>query len=230
MLVKTAGSAAGVFDIMRENCTKLDVKKVYFNNQYELDESRRDNKIQRMLETSGVSVSRFDSDVVIKPGTLVSKASGKTYQVYTPFRKAWAEHVKSRPSLVKELDVSTEWRNYAGTLLPDKVPISLAGFELSDERRAKMIEFYPVGEDLANEKLQAFAKYKVTHYQRDRDFPSMESTSKLSPFLAIGIFTFLIPRNPIPETMHQRSKSNERRKTRFRRPRRDRVDPRGDLA
>jgi deoxyribodipyrimidine photo-lyase len=188
MLVKTAESASGVFDIMRETCTKLDVKKVYFNNQYELDESRRDNKMQKLLVASGVSVSRFDSDVVVKPSSLVSK-DGRSIQVFTPFKKSWFEHVKAHPYLLKEFAVPTEWKNEeAGTQLPDKVPTSLAGFELSDARRAKMMELYPAGEDHAGELLKAFAKNKLTNYQRDRDFLAVESTSKVSPLLAIGIF------------------------------------------
>jgi deoxyribodipyrimidine photo-lyase len=187
LMIKTADSPSHVIDIIATIANNI--THVFFNNQYEVDESRRDRKVQTMLETMSVKVSRFDSDVIIKPETLVSKSSGRTYQVYTPFRKAWVEHVKNHPALLTEVFLLVTWMNQAGTQEPDNVPTELAGFELTTELRERMIKLYPVGEDMAEEKLKYFAADKIANYQRDRDFPDMEGTSKLSPFLAIGIYT-----------------------------------------
>jgi deoxyribodipyrimidine photo-lyase len=187
LVVKIAESRPAVLKIMLETCIRLSIQHVFFHNQYEVDETRRDIKVQDLLEGMGVKVSRFDSTVVVNPATLVPKSSGKPYSVYTPFRKAWIEHVKSHHYLLKEYNPPPSWKNTEVVQEPDKVPVSLAGFELTDERREKMISLYPAGEEVALDTLKKYVQDKLVDYQRDRDFLNMDGTSRLSPYLALGM-------------------------------------------
>jgi deoxyribodipyrimidine photo-lyase len=186
-LIKIASKPSNVIEIMKATCNTLDITNAFFNNQYEIDELRRDAKIEALLSGKGISVLRFDADVLVSPSKLVSPSSGKPYQASSSFRKAWVAYVKSRPKLLREYDPKKGWMNAVGIQEPDIVPLELKGFELSKERRDLMIVIYPVCEHLAMEKLRVFSRKKVENYQRHRNFPDMDGTSGLSPLLSIGL-------------------------------------------
>jgi deoxyribodipyrimidine photo-lyase len=50
----------------------------------------------------------------------------------------------------------------------------------------KIIDQWPIGEQGAQKKLQTFLRKGLENYQDGRDYPSLSSTSKLSPYLHFG--------------------------------------------
>ncbi|MFX8624819.1 FAD-binding domain-containing protein, partial [Acinetobacter baumannii] len=50
-------------------------------------------------------------------------------------------------------------------------------------------DLWPVGESYALEQLDQFVEDSVSHYKVERDFPHVHGTSKLSPYLNIGILS-----------------------------------------
>lgn len=195
LLVKNASSADNVHEIFSDIVTKNNVKHVFFNNQYEVDEAARDDKVEKLLLKNKVDVYRYHDQVIVPPGTLRAKSSGNVYTIYTPFRKSWAEYVKSNkhllhifenPSFQNDVSKLKEELNIENA---DAVPDSLAGFELSANKKKLMSELYIPGEDEAHKRLEAYAADKIKSYKADRDFPSIKGTSMLSPYLAIGVLS-----------------------------------------
>jgi deoxyribodipyrimidine photo-lyase len=166
---------------------------LYINNEYEVNEAKRDLAIEQLLAKDSVLTFRSDDQVVMPPGSLRSQA-GNVYTVYSPFKKAWFEMVRNlKEKYLTLMDAS--YQNPVQLLTPpvekpDDVPASVDGFDLDAETRKKMIELYPAGEEYAHKKLHEFGEKKaLTRYKTDRDFPNKTGTSGLSPYLASGVIS-----------------------------------------
>ncbi|KAI3629380.1 hypothetical protein MIR68_012585 [Amoeboaphelidium protococcarum] len=187
LLVRIAETKSGVFDHLQSLVSKLDIGHLFFNNQYEIDEHRRDAKAENMLSSAGVQVSRFDDQIVVPPGVLRSKSNDTMFSVYSPFRKAWQQYVYDNQHL---LDVFTvdKFKNQTD-IKPDGVPDSLPGFALDKELRSTLLKEFPAGESEAQKRLKKFGDERIEVYKKRRDFPGEPSTSRLSPYLAIGVLS-----------------------------------------
>lgn len=69
-------------------CRERGIQKVFWNNEYPLDERHRDLQLEKSLKTLNIEVNRFD-DCLVLPPHQVSTGSGEFYRVFTPFKRAW---------------------------------------------------------------------------------------------------------------------------------------------
>ena len=53
-----------------------------------------------------------------------------------------------------------------------------------DATRLNILEAYIAGEENALSKLEEFIDHKILNYKENRDFPAIEGTSSLSPYLS----------------------------------------------
>ncbi|MFM7274826.1 MAG: deoxyribodipyrimidine photo-lyase, partial [Gammaproteobacteria bacterium] len=49
--------------------------------------------------------------------------------------------------------------------------------------------WWPAGEEAAQARLRHFAEGPIHRYHEDRDVPSLDGTSRLSPYLACGVLS-----------------------------------------
>ncbi|RVQ69456.1 deoxyribodipyrimidine photo-lyase [Croceicoccus ponticola] len=125
-----------------------------------------------------VELILHDGNYLLPPGT-VTTGSGDPYKIYTPFAKSArqclpARHVLDEPSLTNpdewpHSDTLEDWG-----LLPTK-PDWAGGFGKA----------WDVGETAAHERLDDFADV-VAEYDSDRNMPSVDGSSRLSPHLHFG--------------------------------------------
>ena len=73
-------------------CDEHQIDAVYFNKQYELDETHRDEAVINALTALGIRCHTFDDQAIIAPGKILS-LSGESYKVFTSFKKAWLKKV-----------------------------------------------------------------------------------------------------------------------------------------
>jgi len=119
-----------------------------------------------------------DGNYLMPPGS-VTTGSGDPYKIYTPFARALTPHLPARPALDEpslsspdtwpKSDALGDWK-----LLPTK-PDWAGGF-----RKA-----WEVGEAAAHAQLEDFAD-RVADYEEDRNNPSIDGSSRLSPHLHFG--------------------------------------------
>lgn len=148
---------------------------LFFNRQYEWNEKQRDEWL--INQSHGLSIHAFDDYLLIPPGS-VSNQKGEMYQVYTPFRRAFLTQLTvtdCRSLRAPEPRAAALHVNESLPLFPHE-PI-----EISQQ--------FPIGEKAALTQLRHFCSQKVTDYQADRDIPSIDGTSQLSPYLAIGVLS-----------------------------------------
>ena len=158
---------------------ELDVSEVYFIEEYELNERKRDENVEDRLESGGVSVHRFHDQVVLEPGS-VRTNEGKTYTVYSPFSRKWAQVLGGRGGWEPR---GTPAKRDAIDVKGDEVPTEVAGFDLSQLDD----DLWPIGERAAMGRLQAFCRHRIDDYHEARDIPSIDGTSSLSAYLAAGV-------------------------------------------
>ncbi len=151
-------------------CKAHQVDQVFANSEPELNEQRRD---QAVLDL-GLPLELYDSHCILPAGA-VQTQSGEMFKVFTPFRRRWLEQF--HPGMSQTLPSPKA----QGT------PVTFDYLDLPGEHRGSSA--WPAGEDAAHERLERFIQERVQDYPEDRDIPSLDGTSSLSPYLALGILS-----------------------------------------
>lgn len=139
------------------------VNNVYINRDYEPYALERDSSIFELLKDFGGQLKSYKDQVIFEQNEVVKK-DGLPYTVFTPFKNKWLEKFRSTKNIIyknpnlKNLVKS----NYTFPSMED------LGFE---ESTIKVPDF----------DLKVVAKYDET-----RNFPSLDSTSKIGPHLRFG--------------------------------------------
>ncbi len=133
---------------------------------------RRDDRVREALGDA-VQLTETGTPYAVGPG-VITNGSGDPYKVFTPFLRAWSDHgwpaPAKRPSRVHWIDGDSD--DDADKLLADA--------------RAGDLDFEP-GEDAAHQRWSDFLDEAVGDYDTDRDRPAKDGTSRLSPYLKLGV-------------------------------------------
>ena len=161
------------------------VGQIFWNNEFGVNESKRDLLSCTMLEKENVKTSRFDDQVIYEPGYLKT-GQGKPFSVFTPFKRRWIENFE-----MDFLDI-----NYKHSIKkPTNIKSDLSKIEFARTHSVNM-DLWPAGESAAQERLSNFLSIKAELYSESRNSPILDGTSRISPYFALGI---LSPRRCILE-------------------------------
>ena len=166
-------------DKMVELAQVLNSEAIFINKEYELNETRRDDYLDQRLSSLGKTLHRFDDKCIFPPGSVMNK-QGEYFKVFTPFKKAYLSKLSLAPVHPKkaaQLACKADLGEYEGQVLTADSPFSYP--RASSER-------YPVETKAIYDKLRAFNDETVERYKEERDFPAVDGTSGLSPYLTIG--------------------------------------------
>jgi deoxyribodipyrimidine photo-lyase len=147
------------------------IDAVFAGNEPEINERRRDSA----LIGQGLPLTLIDQDCVFAAGQ-VQNLSGDMYKVFTPFAKKW-KSIASQKAIVP---LAAPAPVAAALALPEAIEFNCPTHS-SDQ--------WAAGEGVAKRILDQFLASQVEDYQAERDFPALEGTSRLSPFLAIGVMS-----------------------------------------
>lgn len=152
-------------------------RSLHFNREYEVNERRRDDQVCRVLAAEGVEVFAHDDQTAMTPGSVLTQQD-RAYTVFTPFKKAWiARMVRQGEPTIRKAPTRRE----SMPCQPDPAPTTARGFD-----GLTRPDLWPGGETRALERLGAFTSRRIGSYKQDRDYPGLNGTSVLSPYLAIG--------------------------------------------
>ncbi|KAL1747686.1 DNA photolyase, FAD-binding/Cryptochrome [Schizophyllum fasciatum] len=193
--------------------------KLYANIEYEVDELRRDNQVCDTARKDGMKATFVHDKCVVEPGVAVKK-DGSYYAVYSPFQRLWLATLNEHQA--RFLDASPEPTANSKSarkleklrdLFNGTVPESVEGFELPENDRQRMEEYWPAGEEAALLVLDRFLSTKsrpeqaggvdplsqgaedsekhsrVQVYGDERDRVDADTTSRISPYLATGVIS-----------------------------------------
>ncbi|MDF2868204.1 MAG: phrB, partial [Gammaproteobacteria bacterium] len=179
LLIRYATNDQQIPAILLKLAQQTHTARLFFNKQYEIDESRRDQKVTTRLEQHGLKVRSYHDQVIAEPGYIVNQKS-EYYKIFTPFKKAWLTAIQTRGYEVYPKPKPQKLLILAHDPLPKKIN----GFhsEIAPE-------LWPAGEQIAQKRLNDFVTQKITDYQPNRDFPAKNNTSRLSPYLNSGMIS-----------------------------------------
>jgi deoxyribodipyrimidine photo-lyase len=183
-------------DVVPRVARGLDAGTVHVAADYGPYGTARDESVEKALADDGRELARVGSPYAVAPGR-VRKSDGTPFRVFTPFRRAWAEHGWRRPadtsaSSVDWIDPQDRDGGPRAVRIPDDDPVDA---QLPD-----------AGEDAALARWREFLDGPVGAYASDRDRPDRPGTSRLSPYLKYGT---IHPRTLLADLASRRSESVE---------------------
>ena len=166
-------------NIISELCSINNIKKCYWNNEFGVDEGKRDKNVESSLKSSGIESQSFDDQTFFKPGALLT-GQGNPFSVFTPFKKKWIENFS-----LDYLEIGSD--------ISKKEPFKVIN-TFSKEISFKKTHFvdmglWPAGETIAKDRLKSFLSKKVFNYSKERNDPILDGTSRMSPYLTMGVIS-----------------------------------------
>ncbi len=155
-------------EVLKDLIARYNVKEVHISDEYERYGAARDARV----EAAGIPLVRTGSPYAVKPGRVIKPSDGTPYRVYTPFYRAWRTHGYRGPvAAPKEIKAPTppaEYRAFPDFPFPDGVQVIEAG------------------EAAALRRFKEFKKKGLDSYDENRNFASIDGTSKMSTYLKFG--------------------------------------------
>lgn len=155
---------------MKIVCNDYEVKGVFFNRDYEPEALARDAAVGEFLEGRNIPFHSFKDQVIFEKSE-VTKEDGKPYTVFTPYSRKWkSKYEASQPMRLPSEDI-----------LSGLVKINDFSFPSLEEIGFKKSTGGAPALQLSEE--------IIRNYHKTRDFPAMEGTSQVSPYLRFGLFS-----------------------------------------
>ena len=159
---------------------KKDEITVYWSKVYEPSVIEKGKKIRDIFVKNEVNYKYFKGNILIEFQNVL-KDDGTPFKVFTPFwknaEKRYLEQFPSKISKIKKLNKKIIlMKNLINPkeILPKK------------DWYKKFEKYWSPSEDEAKKFLQRLINDKIINYGETRDYPSIDGTSKLSPFLKHG--------------------------------------------
>ena len=168
-------------DIISKLIIRLKIKEIYLNKDYEPYARDRDDKVKKLCVANNVSYNSFKDHVIFEEDQIVKK-DGTPYVVYTPYSKKWIEKFQSN-----QVDSYQSELNLDGLVDSDK--IREVNYLMNIEKNIINPKTYNLNKDL------------IDKYEETRNFPALDSTSRIGVNLRFGT----VSTRKIVETSSERS-------------------------
>ncbi|CAN7574584.1 deoxyribodipyrimidine photo-lyase [Terrabacter sp. LjRoot27] len=155
-------------DVIPELAAQVGAQQVHVSRETTPYGRRRDDAVEKALADDGRELVATGTPYAVGPGRIVNQ-SGSPYKVFTPFSKAWHQHGRPAPAA-----------------RPKRIPW------LRDDLRSDPLPEVPglseleAGEAAALKRWERFLHDGLTAYDRERDRPDLDTTSRLSAPLKYG--------------------------------------------
>ena len=153
-------------EIISKLIIKLKIKEIYLNKDYEPYAIDRDDKIEKLCVANNVSYNSFKDHVIFEEDQIVKK-DGTPYVVYTPYSRKWIEKFQSN-----QLDSYPSELNLEGFVDSDK--IREVNYLMDFEKNIISPKTYNLNKDV------------IDKYEETRNFPALDSTSRIGVNLRFG--------------------------------------------
>ncbi len=175
-LILRKGDTAGE---LRQLIESTGAGAVYWSRRYEPAAVRKDSELKEALRQDGLEVESFNASLLFEPWT-TSNQSGAPFKVYTPFFKSLRQRTIPKPSAVPAGTIPTVEIRLESHRLED------LGLQAGNDWAAGIRQAWKPTREGAEERLRSFLSQAVGNYHQDRDIPSLDGTSGLSPYLRWG--------------------------------------------
>lgn len=147
---------------------KYEVKGIYLNNDYEPYATKRDLAIQKYVTENDIGFRSFKDQVIFEKKEVVKKDK-KPYTVFTPYKNQW----------LKQFDASVNTKSFS-------TRSSVHNF-------LEYVSPFPTLKELGFTKskiqVRPYNLEELSNYEDDRNYPFMDKTSYVSPYLRFGVIS-----------------------------------------
>ena len=176
-LIFKKGSTLKILKMLVE---ELSIDCVYIDRTYTPDEIELDIKINSMLFDIGVELKSYNCSLLWEPKNIF-KSDESPYKVFTPYYKNGCLKGLTPPAPVGPTKNIQLLKHNFNTRIDDLDLLKGHSWYL------KLDNHWEINEDAAITKFSNFINTKINKYKDDRDFPSKDSNSKISPYLRFGM-------------------------------------------
>ncbi|QQL46057.1 cryptochrome/photolyase family protein [Sulfuriroseicoccus oceanibius] len=150
---------------------------VFWNRRYEPHGVATDTAIKSALQKAGITAKSFGASLIHEP-TDIANQSGKPFQVFTPFWKHCITHEVGQPLTMP--DLKDKFANSPAQDIDDLALLPTIPWH------EKLADHWNPTRQGGEERLAQFTENAAADYSDQRDIPSIDGTSKLSPWLHFG--------------------------------------------
>ncbi|NLP50818.1 deoxyribodipyrimidine photo-lyase [Bacillus sp. RO1] len=154
-----------------------EMSSLYYNQDEVGAGQKRDEEIDKFFLQRGIKVSYY-IDYTIHGAIEVKKADDSIYKVFTPYFKKWIAQPKRDPYILTEEDLTID--SVRKDSLFSKGQKMLSNLQMFSDPNSVPHE------EAARKLLKVFLQKKIDEYDRFRDVPSADATSRLSVHLRTG--------------------------------------------
>ena len=167
-------------------CQRHQIETIHANIELGVNELKRDRQIQNLLEKNSIRYELYH-DRTIFPVTSIRNKSAQPYQVFGAFKKQCYEKLSiSLPQCYPVIEPQIPVPQHQDFV--QDIP-HLSDIYPNEYITQQLQQHWSVSETYAWQLLDEFIADQVQHYHIERDFPSLNSTSKLAAYLNIGIIS-----------------------------------------
>jgi deoxyribodipyrimidine photo-lyase len=175
LIVRHGRAADEIVDL----AAALEAESVFANHDYEPGAIARDREVQQRLREAGRSLQSFKDQVVFEKDEVLTLAGGP-FSVFTPYKNAWLKRLAAHPEAIEAFETAPWARSLAPAPAGHALPsLEALGFAPNQS------PIHPTGMSGARQLLDAFLQ-RIDDYRTARDFPALDSTSRLSVHLRFG--------------------------------------------
>ncbi len=155
-------------EVLTELMEMYGATEVHISAEYERYGAQRDTRV----ESAGIKLIRTGSPYAVAPGRVLKPSDATPYRVYTPFYRAWCTH---------------GWRATAKTPKQINAPRPPEKYRaFPDFKMPAGVDVISAGENAALARFKLFTKNGLDSYDENRNFSSIDGTSKMSSYLKFG--------------------------------------------
>jgi deoxyribodipyrimidine photo-lyase len=173
-------------DVIHENTTKTFKKlisnnsfnRIYWNKSCHANDNIIEEDVKKILKENNVFYKEFEANLLNPVGN-IKKDDGTPYKVFTHYWKK-AEQTYLRNNLRFNDKI---YKNYNHNLKKDE---NIESIYPKKNWYKKFEKYWEPSEENAEKILNNFINNSIENYAINRDIPSIEGTSKLSPYLKFG--------------------------------------------
>ena len=152
--------------------------RIYWNKSCDINENIIEENVKKILNESNIIFKEFKANL-LNPVEKIKKDDGTPFKVFTHYwKKAEQIYLKNNHNYNENI-----YKNYNKN---SKKDVNIQSIYPKKNWYKKFEKYWEPSEENAKKILNDFIKNSIEKYAINRDIPSIEGTSKLSPYLKFG--------------------------------------------
>lgn len=154
-------------EVVQQLINEYNINAIYTNRDYEPYAKERDTYIEKLLTKKNILFKTYKDQVIFEKEEILKK-DGSPYTVYSPFMKQWKKTFTSQSSTSLSLEGLTQF------------------FHQAKQKTLPTLEYLGFETNKTNIQVPILSKLDIKEYDKVRNRPDLDATSRLSIHLRFG--------------------------------------------